>query len=95
MTRIVVIGGGTAASRIAAVLALSSMPAARVVIESANQAEIDAAIAALGLAAIKTVEQYREVVLAMGAIDVPTPHMPPAPAFGGNRPYLKKKKGRS
>lgn len=63
-----------------------------------GSASLGAALAALGLESITTVGEFRDLVGAMpGEIDLAAPNesTQPAPKFGGDRPYLKKKKGRS
>lgn len=80
----------------------------RVLIVGDNIAALNAAFAALGVASVKA---YRTIVVQMdftrlAAEDLSVammklcsaqsaPGQSSKPAFGGNRPYLKKKKGRS
>lgn len=95
MRRVMIIGAGCEVRNLAALMALGSMPVVRLAIDGAKQAELDAQIARLGLEAIKTAEKFRELAVAMPpGTEVLTLAAPPAPKFGGDRPYLKKKKGR-
>lgn len=67
----------------------------RILVIGDGDAELIAQLDGLGLSTIITVKAFREVVNRMPcAIDVPMIHQSPTPKFGGNRPYLKKKKGR-
>jgi hypothetical protein len=67
----------------------------RIVVIGDDATGLAAALSALGLDAIRMTEDFRDLVLAMPTMDVPAPFLPPAPKFGGDRAYLKKKKGRS
>jgi hypothetical protein len=68
----------------------------RILVIGTGAADVAAQLDALGLATISTARAFRELVELMPqVIGVPVLHTAPAPAFGGDRPYLKKKKGRS
>lgn len=60
-------------------------------------AAIAAMLTALGLESVRTVQDFRELTCSMSPIEPMAPRLerPPAPKFGDDRPYLKKKKGRS
>lgn len=59
--------------------------------------QIAALVEILGFEAVRTVKDFRELVETYPAIDATAPRMQTTPAakFGGDRAYLKKKKGRS
>jgi hypothetical protein len=68
----------------------------RVIIFGAGAADLAIQLESLGLTTITTVQAFRDLAerIPVG-IEVLT-QGPPAPAkFGGDRPYLKRKKGRS
>jgi len=76
----------------------------RILVIGDGDANVAAQLDALGLATINTREAFRSFTAALADPDlnirlaqVIDAHMQRggAPAFGGNRPYLKKKKGRS
>ena len=60
-------------------------------------AAIAAMLTALGLESVRTAQDFRELACSMSTIEPTAPHLEraPAPKFGDDRPYLKKKKGRS
>lgn len=58
--------------------------------------DVAAALADLGLATVVTVAQFRALACSLPVvIDTPTRLQPALTKFGSERPYLKKKKGRS
>lgn len=96
MTDRILFGGPRAGRSLLGLIAIANFPAVRMVIVAAKKAELDAAIAAPRLAAIKSAADFRALAEAMPVtLDASTTRLPPAPKFGSDRPYLKKKKGRS
>lgn len=61
-----------------------------------NSAKIAAALTALGIEAVGSHQQFRALASSLPSMALPEPRheVAPAPKFGGDRPYLKKKKGR-
>ena len=115
MTNRILFGGRRSGRNLAALIAVASMPGARMVIEAAKRADETTARTIVltgpvsGLEVGKTIligdERYQiagigrgpaqrliELVERNSAVIEPER---PAPAFGSDRPYLKRKKGRS
>lgn len=68
----------------------------RVVIVGDGTGDVAAALAELGLATVVTVAQFHELACSVSVVvDAPARLRPSVSKFGSDRPYLKKKKGRS
>lgn len=69
----------------------------QVLIIGAGGAGLNAALAAVGLVGIRCIQDFRTLANSMEPFEPPDvfPIQAPKPKFGSDRPYLKKKKGRS
>lgn len=103
--RVLIIDSGDG-RHLAAMLAVSATRLGQALIaaskqhdEAAVRGRIEAELAAIELSAINSVAKFRELVYAMAKFETEPLKLPVqqagVPAFGSQRPYLKKKKGRS
>lgn len=103
--RFLIVGSGDG-RHLAVMLAVSATRLGQVLIaaskqrdEAAVRGRIEEELAALELRAINSAAKFRELACAMAKFETAPLVLPVqragAPAFGSQRPYLKKKKGRS